>query len=530
MNVVISLLGSTLDAHGHGAARWNTWRPSVALAMQDDLQFNQYYLIYQRSFQTLLDRVVEDIHSCSPETEVIPVEIPFDDPWDFEEVYSKLYDFSRKQNFAAQDHNFYIHITTGTHVAQICLFLLNESHHLPGILIQTQPTKRGTAKGSYNLIDLDLSRYDLLAKRFAEEQTNDVAFLKSGIATKNRQFNKLIDTIERVAIRSDEPILLTGPTGAGKSQLAKRIFELKKMNHQVKGNFVDVNCATLRGDQAMSALFGHKKGSFTGAVADRPGLLKAADGGILFLDEIGELGLDEQAMLLRAIEEKTFLPLGSDKEETSSFQLICGTNQDLESAVAQGTFRADLLARIDLWNFSLPGLADRREDIEPNLEYELARFAKKSGKHITFNAEAKKCFLEYALDPATDWHGNFRDLNAMIIRMATLSSGGRIDLETVREELSRSRKTRLVETQPDLADLLGPDYAERFDYFELAQLREVVKVCRASRSLADAGKKLFAVSRKAKKSSNDSDRLSKYLAHFGIDFHAVIKGKSGRQA
>lgn len=523
MNVVISLLGSTLDAHGHGSNRWNTWRPSVALTMQDDLQFNQYYLVYQRSFQSLFDRIVEDIRTCSPETEVIPVEIPFDNPWDFEEVYSKLYDFSRKQNFAAQDHDFYIHITTGTHVAQICLFLLNESHHLPGKLIQTQPTKRNPAKGAYNLIDLDLSRYDLLAKRFAEEQTNDVAFLKSGIATRNKQFNKLIDTIERVAIRSDEPILLTGPTGAGKSQLAKRIFELKKLNRQVRGNFVDVNCATLRGDQAMSALFGHKKGSFTGAVADRPGLLKAADGGILFLDEIGELGLDEQAMLLRAIEEKTFLPLGSDKEETSSFQLICGTNRDLESAVSTGKFRADLLARINLWNFSLPGLADRREDIEPNLEYELARFAKKSGKHITFNAEAKKCFLEYALDPATDWRGNFRDLNAMIVRMATLSSGGRIDLDTVREEITRSRKPRPLETQPDLAALLGPDYAGRFDYFELIQLQEVVKVCRTSRSMADAGKKLFAVSRKAKKSSNDSDRLSKYLAHFGLDFHDDIR-------
>ena len=525
--VAIGFLGTTLDM-GRGG-RWQRWRPTVALCQQPDLFIDRLELIHGTgSAAGLAAQVTADIGDVSPATEVRSHVIDFKDPWDFSEVYTSLHAFARGYAFDPDREDYLVNITTGTHVAQICLFLLNESHHLPGILIQTQPTKRGTAKGSYNLIDLDLSRYDLLAKRFAEEQTNDVAFLKSGIATKNKQFNKLIDTIERVAIRSDEPILLTGPTGAGKSQLAKRIFELKKLNHQVKGNFVDVNCATLRGDQAMSALFGHKKGSFTGAVADRPGLLKAADGGILFLDEIGELGLDEQAMLLRAIEEKTFLPLGSDKEETSSFQLICGTNQDLESAVAQGTFRADLLARIDLWNFSLPGLADRREDIEPNLEYELARFAKKSGKHITFNAEAKKCFLEYALDPATDWHGNFRDLNAMIIRMATLSSGGRIDLETVREELSRSRKTRLVETQPDLADLLGPDYAERFDYFELAQLREVVKVCRASRSLADAGKKLFAVSRKAKKSSNDSDRLSKYLAHFGIDFHEIIKGKIGQ--
>jgi len=524
MNILISLLGSTLDAHGRGGGRWNVWRPSVALAMQPDLQFDRYYLLYQPDFLPLCERTAADIHTCSPETEVIPVEIPFSDPWDFEEVYSKLYDFSRKQNFSEEENDHYIHITTGSHVAQICLFLLNESHHLPGKLIQTQPSRHDPARGTYNLIDLDLSRYDLLAKRFEEERTDDLTFLKSGIATRNRAFNKLIETIERVAIRSDEPILLTGPTGAGKSQLAKRIFELKKLNRQIKGNFIDINCATLRGDQAMSSLFGHKKGSFTGAVADRPGLLKAADGGMLFLDEIGELGLDEQAMLLRAIEEKSFLPLGADKEESSSFQLICGTNRDLESGIKEGSFRSDLLARINLWNFTLPGLAERREDIEPNLEYELSRFAKRSGKHITFNAEAKAAFLDYALDPATAWRGNFRDLNAMVIRMATLSSGGRIDLETVKEELARSRETVQPDAaEPELAGLLGAGYGERFDCFELLQLKEVVKICRSSRSLADAGKKLFAVSRKAKKSSNDSDRISKYLAHFGLDFRSVTR-------
>ena len=121
----------------------------------------------------------------------------------------------------------------------------------------------------------------------------------------------MIEQIERVAIASRAPLLLTGPTGAGKSQLARRIFELKKARRQVAGEFVEVNCATLRGDGAMSALFGHVTGAFTGAVEDRPGLLRTADGGVLFLDEIGELGLDEQAMLLRALEEKTFLPVGA---------------------------------------------------------------------------------------------------------------------------------------------------------------------------------------------------------------------------
>ena len=530
MNILISFLGTTLDSHGRGQARWNNWRPSVALAMQDDLHFDRYYLIYQPNFQDLFERISADILTCSPDTQIIPVEIPFADPWDFEEVYAKLYDFSRAQEFSPEENQYYIHITTGTHVAQICLFLLNESHHLPGKLIQTQPTHRGaSAKGKYNLIDLDLSRYDLLAKRFAEERHSDQEFLKSGIATRNPQFNELIETIERVAIRSTEPILLTGPTGAGKSQLAKRIYELKCLNKQLHGKFVDVNCATLRGDQAMSTLFGHKKGAVTGAAADRPGLLKTADGGILFLDEIGELGLDEQAMLLRAIEEKTFLPLGSDREETSSFQLICGTNRDLTESIRNGRFRADLLARINLWDFELPGLAGRREDIEPNLDYELNRFSEISGKHITFNKEARDCFLEYALSPDTPWSGNFRELNAMVVRMATLSSGGRIDLKTVQAEIARVRR-KSPPAEPDnlLAELLGPDYAERFDRFDLAQLRETVAVCRSSKSLAEAGKKLFAVSRLARRSVNDSDRLGKYLAKFGLDFAAVRRLQSDK--
>lgn len=108
--------------------------------MQEELHFDRYYLLYQPDFRALCRRVEEDIRTCSPDTEVIAEAIAFRDPWDFGEVYSKLYDFSREKNFSAEEHDYYIHITTGTHVAQICLFLLNESHHLPGKLIQTQPT------------------------------------------------------------------------------------------------------------------------------------------------------------------------------------------------------------------------------------------------------------------------------------------------------------------------------------------------------------------------------------------------------
>ncbi len=125
--------------------------------------------------------------------------------------------------------------------------------------------------------DLDLSHHDGIASRFQQEQREAASFLKGGIETRNVTFNRPMDRIEQVAIATRDPLLLMGPTGAGKSRLARRIFELKKSRHTVKGDFVDVNCATLRGDGAMSTLFGHSKDAFTGALKDRPGLLRTAD-------------------------------------------------------------------------------------------------------------------------------------------------------------------------------------------------------------------------------------------------------------
>ena len=191
----------------------------------------------------------------------------------------------------------------------------------------------------------------------------------------------MIEEIEQVAVASREPMLLMGPTGAGKSSLARRVFELKKQRHQLAGPFVEVNCATLRGDTAASTLFGHVRGAFTGAQRDRPGLLRSADGGLLFLDEIGELGADEQAMLLRALEEKRFLPVGADQEVASDFQLIAGTNCDLSGARAAAASSARTCWRASTSGPSqLPGLAQRTEDIEPNLDHELESAAQRLGR------------------------------------------------------------------------------------------------------------------------------------------------------
>ena len=524
---VVGFLGTSLDL-GRDAGRWEKWRPSIALCQHEDVLLGRFELLYTRRFQKLADQVAADMARCSPTTVVTPHLLDFDDPWDFQQVYAALHDWARAYPFRPDEAEYWVHITTGSHVAQICLFLLAESRLVPGKLVQTVPPRRLTASpGTYEVIDLDLSKYDRLAERFKRERTAGVSLLKSGIDTRSPRFNAVIEQLERVALHSAAPLLLTGPTGSGKSHLARRVYELKRGRRQVAGPFVEVNCATLRGDGAMSALFGHRRGSFTGATADRPGLLRSADAGVLFLDEIGELGPDEQAMLLRAVEEKRFLPVGSDKELASDFQLIAGTNRDLLSDARSGRFRDDLLARINLWTFELPPLRDRPEDVEPNLAYELDRYAERHGATVTFNKEARDRFLAFATAPTSAWAGNFRDLNAAVVRMATLAGGGRITTAEVEAETARLTKRWGGQTETadadDLDALLGPAAAAALDRFDRVQLADVVTVCRRSRSLSDAGRALFAASRQRKASANDADRLRKYLARFGLDGKQVLR-------
>jgi transcriptional regulatory protein RtcR len=522
--VVIGLLGTSIDI-GRKPDRWNSWRPTVAICRQPDLVIHRLELLHPGKQLALAKLLKSDIETVSPETEVRLHPFETEDPWDFENVYEALYSFARSYPFDTDRDEYLIHITTGTHVAQICLFLLTESRHFPAKLLQSSPARKWSDPGSIKIIDLDLSRYDRIASRFHEEQQEAASFLKQGIETRNQIFNSLIDRIEQVAIATRDPLLLMGPTGAGKSRLARRIFELKKVRHAVKGDFVDVNCATLRGDGAMSALFGHIKGAFTGALKDRPGLLRAADQGVLFLDEIGELGLDEQAMLLRALEEKTFLPLGADRESKSDFQLIAGTNRDLYQAVHEQRFREDLLARINLWTFRLPGLKERPEDIEPNLQFELEQYARRTGHRVAFSKEARETFLSFALSPAADWKANFRDLNAAVARMATLAQGGRISVSGVQEEASRLLLTwQGPSDKPNsdvLTTMLSPVQIQNIDPFEKVQLEHVLNVCKRSKSLSDAGRALFQASRAKKTSSNDADRLRKYLARFNLDWTLI---------
>ncbi|MBX2877344.1 MAG: hypothetical protein KTR30_34805 [Saprospiraceae bacterium] len=188
--------------------------------------------------------------------------------------------------------------------------------------------------------------------------------------------------------------------------------------------------------------------------------------------------------------------------------------------VTAGSFREDLLARLDLWTYRLPSLQERIEDFEPNLDFEIDKVRESNGTMIRFSKEARDRYLAFAKNDA-EWRANFRDLNSSVTRMATLSDGGRISLEIVEQEIQLLNQRWQREENRDsdtLNEYLSDEEITELDLFDQLQLNNVIKVCRESRSMADAGRRLFAVSRESKSSKNDSHRVSQYLAKFGLSF------------
>ena len=201
--VVFGFYGATLDA-GRGERRWDRWRPTVALCRHEDLLVDRLELLHSAGHEAGATQLAEDIRQVSPETHVVLRDVAIADPWDFEEVFAALHELSRGYAFEPDRERYLVHITTGSHVMQICWFLLTESRHFPASIVQASPPRRrdrATKPGAYRIIDLDLSRYDELARRFADERQESLSFLKGGIDTKNASFNSLVEGIERVALR-----------------------------------------------------------------------------------------------------------------------------------------------------------------------------------------------------------------------------------------------------------------------------------------------------------------------------------------
>jgi transcriptional regulator with PAS, ATPase and Fis domain len=218
---------------------------------------------------------------------------------------------------------------------------------------------------------------------------------------------QMVDKAEKAG-RSRWPVLVLGETGTGKEVVARAVHSVKN-----EGPFITIDCSAMVGPLMESELFGHIKGSFTGAAATKIGLIESANGGTAFFDEIGELPLDLQAKLLRVLQEKEFRPVGSLTQKRSDFRVIAATNRDLTSEVEKGTFRRDLFYRLNVVHLRLIPLRERKEDIPLLIEYFLGRCG--SGYCVT--QEALDALISY------NWPGNVRELEHCLQHMVALNSG-----------------------------------------------------------------------------------------------------------
>jgi NtrC-family two-component system response regulator AlgB len=233
------------------------------------------------------------------------------------------------------------------------------------------------------------------------------------------QMQRLVEVAKRSA-SSDASILMLGESGTGKSVLARQIH---RWSPRAREPFITVSCPSLSRDLLESDLFGHMKGAFTGAVATTWGKVAAADRGTLFLDEIGELPLEIQPKLLRLLQEREYERLGESKVRMANVRVIAATNRNLKEAVVKGTFREDLLYRLDVISLSLPALRDRRRDILSLAQTQLQRLGRESGRSIHGFTEQARLALE-----SYSWPGNIRELRNVIERATILCTGELIDL------------------------------------------------------------------------------------------------------
>ena len=241
------------------------------------------------------------------------------------------------------------------------------------------------------------------------------------------QVQLLLEQIEKVA-RTELSVVVTGESGTGKELVAKELHRLGDRGDR-QGPFQAINCAALPANLIESELFGYRKGAFTGAAQDKQGLIRAAHGGTLFLDEIGDMPLEAQAKLLRVLQEKEVLPLGATTPQRVDVRVVCATHRDLDSYVAQGKFRGDLLARLREYAVELPALRHRREDLFMLARHFLAR-AGQPNTRLTF---------PYMLALAHhDWPFNVRELESAVKLSLALADGGDLDLVHLPDTIQRS--------------------------------------------------------------------------------------------
>ncbi|WP_338846760.1 sigma 54-interacting transcriptional regulator [Massilia sp. W12] len=249
----------------------------------------------------------------------------------------------------------------------------------------------------------------------AVQQLAESDTVQSQLVGQSCAWRQLLHSLVEVAAFTQAPVLVTGETGTGKELVARLIHQLDPRPD--KGELVILDCSTISRELSGSEFFGHERGAYTGAQGARDGAFALADGGVLFLDEIGELPLPLQAQLLRVIQEHKYKRLGSNHWQHTEFRLVCATNRDLEAEVAKGNFRADLFYRIAAWRCRTPSLRERKEDILPLAHHFLSQLDRRAS-NFEFDPAVRQ-FLQ-----SRDYPGNVRELRQLVSRIWYRHTGG----------------------------------------------------------------------------------------------------------
>jgi two-component system nitrogen regulation response regulator NtrX len=319
---------------------------------------------------------------------------------------------------------------------------------------------------------------------------------KHEIIWKGEAMRRVMAQLERVAA-GETRICILGETGTGKELVARTIHERSSRSG---GSFVTLNCASVPAELIESELFGHEKGSFTGAAGRHVGKFEQADGGTIFLDEIGDMPMAMQAKLLRVLEEGEVERVGGEKPIAVNVRVLVATHRDLEARVREDKFRQDLFHRIYVFPLVLPPLRERREDIPTLIEHFAAQVSSQNGwKAVPFTPEAVEALQSYP------WPGNVRELRNMVERLMLLATEGQVDLATVRSALPKGSTGG---SAPGIALSSGP-LANRVESFE----REVI--------LAELKRSQQNVSMAAKSLGLERSHLYKKAEQLGIDLRAM---------
>ena len=317
------------------------------------------------------------------------------------------------------------------------LDLLKELTDFDKSIIVLLLTAHGTVDSAVDA--LRLGAFDYLQKPYDAEKLldtisralNKLTTLDAEIISESPEMDKVKKMILKVA-KSNSTVLIRGESGTGKELIARAIHNNSLRSSEI---FQAVNCAAINENLLESELFGHEKGSFTGAVGEKKGLFEVADGGTLFLDEIGELDIALQAKILRALQEKQIRRVGGTKELNTDVRVVAATNRDLLQMSQEGRFREDLYYRLNVLSIELPALRERRSDITVLIEYFLKKHTRDTKRDIKINADARKLLENYT------YPGNVRQLESAIERATLLCENDTITVEDLPPEMSARFKT-----------------------------------------------------------------------------------------